>query len=197
MSLFFLSLFTTADLVKHQNFTLWIWRVPCSWLAPHIISLQDKIDFVMTSEIQAEETSCLTSNESNGGLSPPPSESSNGGRGRARPGRSGSISISSNPTTTSSEEAMHRSVRKSGRYFNPWPTGRLPSFFMFLKFLLCERNNSNVPSRRVCQLLSPSSVISIHQVPHSLLLMLSLLKTCPRGSLPVEADPSIFCPVFQ
>ncbi|ELT88801.1 hypothetical protein CAPTEDRAFT_102596 [Capitella teleta] len=92
------------------------------------------------SEIQAEESSCLTG-DAHRGLSP--SESS-----RGRHGRSGSISISSNPTTSSSEEAAHRSVRKSGRYFNPWPSWHFPSLFMLCKILMCERSNSNVPSRR-------------------------------------------------
>ncbi|KAJ7329562.1 hypothetical protein JRQ81_015736 [Phrynocephalus forsythii] len=45
------------------------------------------------------------------------------------------------------EEDVTKSMRgKDGRFINPWPTWKAPSFFNILKWALTEPDNSNIPS---------------------------------------------------
>ncbi|CAG5927578.1 unnamed protein product [Menidia menidia] len=45
------------------------------------------------------------------------------------------------------EEDVTKSCRdKQGRWTNPWPTWRFPSYSMLLRFLLLDKNHSNVPT---------------------------------------------------
>ncbi|XP_020840181.1 N-acyl-phosphatidylethanolamine-hydrolyzing phospholipase D isoform X1 [Phascolarctos cinereus] len=44
------------------------------------------------------------------------------------------------------EEAVTKSQKgKDGRYVNPWPTWKYPSFSDILKFIMLEKNNSKIP----------------------------------------------------
>ncbi|XP_051911475.1 N-acyl-phosphatidylethanolamine-hydrolyzing phospholipase D isoform X1 [Hippocampus zosterae] len=47
------------------------------------------------------------------------------------------------------EEEVTRSCRdKHGRFTNPWPTWRFPSYSTLLRFLLLDKNHSNVPTSK-------------------------------------------------
>ncbi|XP_041636637.1 N-acyl-phosphatidylethanolamine-hydrolyzing phospholipase D isoform X1 [Cheilinus undulatus] len=47
------------------------------------------------------------------------------------------------------EEEVTKSCRdKHGRWMNPWPTWRFPSYATLLRFLLLDKNHSNVPSSK-------------------------------------------------
>ncbi|KAI1888510.1 hypothetical protein AGOR_G00185900 [Albula goreensis] len=47
------------------------------------------------------------------------------------------------------EEDVTKSKRdKSGRFVNPWPTWKFPSYFAFVKFFMLEKDHSNVPSSK-------------------------------------------------
>ncbi|XP_004548284.4 N-acyl-phosphatidylethanolamine-hydrolyzing phospholipase D isoform X1 [Maylandia zebra] len=47
------------------------------------------------------------------------------------------------------EEEVTKSCRdKHGRWANPWPTWRFPSYSMLFRFLFLEKDNSNVPSSK-------------------------------------------------
>uniref|UniRef100_A0A8C5HG45 N-acyl-phosphatidylethanolamine-hydrolyzing phospholipase D n=2 Tax=Gouania willdenowi TaxID=441366 RepID=A0A8C5HG45_GOUWI len=47
------------------------------------------------------------------------------------------------------EEEVTKSCRdKHGRWTNPWPTWKFPSYSTLLRFLLLDKNNSNVPTSK-------------------------------------------------
>ncbi|KAF7229169.1 N-acyl-phosphatidylethanolamine-hydrolyzing phospholipase D isoform X1 [Nothobranchius furzeri] len=46
------------------------------------------------------------------------------------------------------EEVTKSCLDKNGRWTNPWPTWRFPSYTMLLRFLLLEKNHSNVPTSK-------------------------------------------------
>ncbi|KAK2858970.1 hypothetical protein Q5P01_003590 [Channa striata] len=47
------------------------------------------------------------------------------------------------------EEEVTKSYRdKHGRWANPWPTWRFPSYSMLLRFMLLDKNHSNVPTSK-------------------------------------------------
>jgi len=46
-----------------------------------------------------------------------------------------------------------KSVLVDGRFTNPWPTWKWPTYFNMVKFLL-EKSNSNIPSKEEVLLFS-------------------------------------------
>lgn len=58
-------------------------------------------------------------------------------------------SASTSSSSENADEAMHRSVKKNGQYFNPWPTFKMPSFGVDLfKFIWCSKNDIGIPSSK-------------------------------------------------
>uniref|UniRef100_A0A673A0R0 N-acyl phosphatidylethanolamine phospholipase D n=1 Tax=Sphaeramia orbicularis TaxID=375764 RepID=A0A673A0R0_9TELE len=54
------------------------------------------------------------------------------------------------------EEEVTKSCRdKHGRWTNPWPTWRFPSYSTLLRFLLLDKNHSNVPTTKEVGNTSP------------------------------------------
>jgi hypothetical protein len=41
---------------------------------------------------------------------------------------------------------LQKSKRINGRFTNPWPTWKMPTFYNLIKFLY-EKNNSSIPSK--------------------------------------------------
>ncbi len=58
---------------------------------------------------------------------------------------------SASSSSENTDEGNQRSVRKNGRFINPWPSAKLPTFGMLLKFLWFTKNNSRVPSQQVSE----------------------------------------------
>ncbi len=56
---------------------------------------------------------------------------------------------SSSSSSDNTEEGLQRSMRKNGRFVNPWPTWKFPTIGGLLKWMLFTKDHSRVPSKQV------------------------------------------------
>ncbi len=68
---------------------------------------------------------------------------------RAKKSRFVSCSSTSESSAASFGDGLQRSVRKNGRFINPWPNWKWPSTGETVKAYVFTKNNSQVPSKQV------------------------------------------------
>ena len=61
----------------------------------------------------------------------------------------------------STSDGLARPIRKNGRYNNPWSSWKNPTVGAILKCMWTSRNESNVPSKPVCEHFVTSSMLQI------------------------------------
>ena len=60
-----------------------------------------------------------------------------------------SCSSTSESSAASNGDGLQRSIRKNGRFTNPWPNWKFPSTGETVKVYVFTKNNSQIPSKQV------------------------------------------------